>query len=109
MVNCSDWNIVIQEINMPTLKNWFTSRAEPDNVYKPPENGALILAGEVYDRAGFEDGERVKTSAIVARNGDKVVTASGTEYELGDIEPGFAEKYPDARQHLLNQLPDVSP
>ena len=58
--------------------------------YLPPECG-IYLQGEVQNHPEFEDGQRVTTSLIVAVNGPRVTTHSGTQYELVNPAPAFLD------------------
>lgn len=62
------------------IENWSVHR-ESDR-YKAPE----CLENVLY---GIVDGEKITTSAIVASQGTKVQTASGSVYRLGTIDPNY--------------------
>lgn len=62
------------------------------NVNENPEDNGFTLAvvGEVYGKEGYADGERMHTSAIKEFTDDgKVITNSGTIYELGTKHPDY--------------------
>ncbi len=63
------------------LENWMTS-------------GYGGLYGEVYDdtQGRFPDGEKIFTSTIKSFDGAKVVTKSGSEYELGEVDSRLAKR-----------------
>lgn len=50
---------------------------------------------------------RVTTSEIRGRRGDLVVTASGNEYELGDVDPAYEAAFPGAKERLLASLKEM--
>lgn len=64
---------------------------ETDN-NRNPENSYYYVAilGESYGREGFEDGKLIHTSAIKELTEDgKVVTYSGSVYDLGEKHPDY--------------------
>ena len=44
---------------------------------------------------------------VTSRNGDKVVTKSGSEYELGAVDAAYESLFPNARERLLTGLRPV--
>jgi hypothetical protein len=69
------------------LENWsFTRRAKTR--YHAPETGSLVAQGTVTNHPRLGQGE-VVTSPIDKIEGKKVITASGSEYELGQVDPAF--------------------
>ena len=64
---------------------------EKDNSENPEDSQYYVaLLGEGYGREGFKDGEHLHTSAIKEYTDDgKVVTYSGSVYELGEKNPGY--------------------
>ena len=50
------------------------------------------------------DGKEVTTSCVVGRAGNKVVTKSGSEYELGTVDPAYESMFPGAPQRVLARL-----
>lgn len=64
---------------------------EKDNSENPEDSLYYVaLLGEGYGREGFKDGEHLHTSAIKEFTDDgKVVTYSGSVYELGNKNPGY--------------------
>jgi len=80
---------------MPRLENWF-SKEEPLNVFR--------ITGDVYDREGYTNGERVHTNTLAGVEGDStVVTSSGTKYILGEIHPDW-NHVPNLKANLFNAL-----
>jgi hypothetical protein len=71
---------------------------------QPPERERFCLHGSVFGHPRCADGKEVTTSLVISRNGDKVVTKSGSEYELGDVDPFYEFLYPHARDRLLSGL-----
>jgi signal peptidase I len=74
-----------------------------------PEQITAHLDGLVYNhpRYPFEQGKPVSTSPIVGKRGDKVVTRSGTEYELGAVLADYEAQFPNAKERLLQSLKTV--
>lgn len=65
---------------------------EKDNSENPEDSRYYVaLLGKSYGREGFEDGQPLHTSAIkeYSEDGNKVVTYSGSVYELGEKNPGY--------------------
>ena len=84
------------------MENWavvFT-----DHEYTAPELRVPKLGGNVYGHPRFEDGEEVVTSRIVSIENKKVLTESGSLYELGEINPNYEAMFPDAEKRLINQI-----
>ncbi len=81
------------------LENW--SVFSDANPYQAPELGRKYLQGYVLGHPSFNDGEHVHTTAIVAAEDGVIVTASGSRYELGEVDPGYEAQYPGARERLL--------
>jgi hypothetical protein len=69
---------------MPKLQNWRTALRGRD-VYTAPECRELVLEGEVYGHPSFPDGSRIATSPIKETVGRKVLTRTGSTYDLGRI------------------------
>lgn len=80
------------------LENWSVVTRDP---YSPPEYG-IYLAGSVYGHATRPDGQKITTSRIVEVNGRKVTTASGSIYEVGEVNPEYAK-------YLLEQGKPINP
>jgi len=69
---------------MPKLQNWRTTR-RGYNDFTPPECRESVLEGEVFDHPTFPDGSKIVTSPIEKTEGRKVLTKTGSTYELGRI------------------------
>lgn len=74
---------------MPTLKNW--SVVVPVDPYLAPEQCHESLRGNVYGHPSIEDGTKVTTSRIISVCGRKIMTVSGTTYELENPEQGYVD------------------
>ncbi len=49
------------------------------------------LQGQVYNHPNFPEGYSVRTSAIKSSNGRTVITASGSKYTLGNVDPNYVK------------------
>lgn len=76
---------------------------------QPPEHERFCLHGVVRGHYRCADGKEVTTSTIVSRRGDRVVTKSGSEYELGPADPMYEALYPNARERMLANLHSYEP
>ena len=86
------------------LENWCICAKRMSDAYIAPELVAVRLAGNVANHPAFKDGSHVTTSPIVAFDGDKVKTKSGSLYELGEVDPDYEKVYPNARERLFKSL-----
>lgn len=90
------------------LSAWSIISTPPkDNPYTPPELWSLRLHGFVYGHLRFKDGSEITTSRIMGKRGNTVVTYSGSEYELGDVDPAYEKLYPDAYNRLFKVLSEA--
>lgn len=88
---------------MARLDNWCMITA-PISPYTPPECAIQRLSGIVFNSPKFADGTDITTSAPVAYRDGKVITKSGSEYELGTIEPEYEKLFPNARERFIKSL-----
>ena len=73
------------------LENWSIC-THPNDVYIAPEFRLPCLQGNVFnDPRGRSDGKRIVTTLIINVEGDKVITESGSVYELGKPNPKYIE------------------
>ena len=75
--------------------------------YTPPELVKNYLAGFVFGDSRRDDGTDITTSRIIGKRNGSVVTRSGSEYELDDVDPKYEELFPDAKNRLLNSLKEI--
>jgi hypothetical protein len=90
------------------LKNW--SFGVSGDAYTPPEMMEPRLSGKVYNHPNptrHYDGKEIVTSRIVGKRKGLVVTQSGSEYELLDVDPEYEKLYPNAKERLINQLKEI--
>jgi hypothetical protein len=83
--------------------------ARHEAAFQAPDEDPRRLHGVVNGHHRLADGAEVTTSLIVARNGEKVVTKSGSEYDLGAIDSTYKSLYPEAKKRLLASLPERVP
>lgn len=70
-----------------------------------PEQGLLRLRGTVTGHPRCEDGREVTTSLVLSRQGECIVTQSGSHYDLGKPNSDYESQFPNARERLLVALP----
>jgi len=63
------------------------------------------LSGRVTGHPHLPDGKDISTSPIVGKVGELVQTKSGNRYELGEIDPVYEAKYPNAKARFFATLP----
>ncbi len=85
------------------LQNW-SVRSRPWGQFESPEQEGSCLYGLIVGHSLHRDGREVLTSRLAGRRANCVVTSSGSEYELGEIDPAYERTYPEARQRLLASL-----
>lgn len=65
------------------------------------------LFGTVTGHDLLGDGSSVVTSMVRRSINGMVITASGSQYILGDVNKAYLEAVPDARKLLLDKLKDM--
>lgn len=81
------------------IENWAVVSVG-NNPYTP-----LSLQGRVFGHPRFDDGKRITTSSIVGKNSkNEILTASGSSYELGQVDRSYEAKFPDAKNRLLGTI-----
>ncbi len=86
---------------MPCLNKWSIGMRNP---YIAPELQTAHLQGVVTGHSRKKDGEKVVTSAIRGQRWGYVVTASGSYYDLGEVDPEYERRYPHAKERLMKSL-----
>jgi len=89
--------------NEVRIENWSVVDPEPDP-YTAPEMRRSCLRGAVYNHPRFPDGEEIRTSSIMKKDEDIIITFSGTRYKLGYVDPLYEETFPGARERFLKSL-----
>ena len=88
------------------LDNWsFCSVGEDD--YTPPEMLVPVLCGKVLNHPNHRDGKIVTTSRVIGKRNGLVVTKSGTEYELLEVDPKYERHFPNAKDRLFKELKNI--
>lgn len=67
------------------------------------------LNGNVYGHPNprHNDGKEITTSSVIGKRNGLVVTKSGSEYDLVDVSPDYEKTYPNAKERMMNSLPEV--
>ena len=89
--------------NAARLENWSLHFKGGD--YDPPESWTQHLVGTVYnykDPARHPDGKRIVTSTIAGIEDGLVITAHGSRYQLGEVDPDYEKEFPNAKERILN-------
>lgn len=84
---------------MIVMEQWYLSY--DNGALADPKLHNLRLVGEVTGHPNHEDGKHVITSRIVKIEDNKIVTRTGTRYELGECAEFYAALYPNAKSDLL--------
>ena len=88
------------------LKNWSLVFRDP---YCAPELQKPALHGKVYGHRRFLDGSSITTSTVVGITEDgKIKTYSGSEYELGDVDPRYESMFPNAKDRLIKSAKELN-
>lgn len=82
------------------LENWSVVGGNV-SPYTPPELITTHIHGIVYGSDKFPDGEMITTAAVIEVSDRTVRTSSGSEYELGEVDPRYEELYPGALERLV--------
>jgi len=91
---------------MPRIENWSVTRMS--DPYKAPEQMPEVLQGNIYDRPNIPDGTYRQTNIIRGVTAEGLVrTASGTEYVLGEVDPGYEKAFPNARERFFKSAKKV--
>jgi hypothetical protein len=85
------------------LQNWSLHSRPPGQWQSPEEDGGRVF-GFVFGNPRHLDGKELLTSAVMRCSANHIVTRSGSEYELGSIDPAYERRYPDALQRLFAHL-----
>jgi hypothetical protein len=74
--------------------------------YQAPEQGIGLLRGIVFNHPKKKDREVILTSTVKGKRENKIVTCN-TVYELGEVNPQYEEKFPNAFERVLKCLPEI--
>lgn len=76
----------------------------PSSPYHAPE----VVTMHIHGLLDSEDSEHwIKTSRIVGKRNGLIVTNSGSEYELMDVNEQYERQFPNARERVFNNLEEV--
>lgn len=91
------------------LSQWIIIVSPSSNPYLAPELTQPLLNGYAHGHPRFANGHNVTTSRILGKNtSGHILTKSGSIYQLGEPKEDYAEKFPNARQRLLDSLPLIT-
>ena len=85
------------------LEHWSLC-SRPFGQAQAPEEESVCLLGFVVGHPLHRDGKEVLTSPVMHYGSNRVVTKSGSEYELGLVDPSYECRYPGALERLLTRL-----
>ena len=72
--------------------------------FQPPDSESNCLQGFVTGHPSHADGKAITTSRLIGQNAGRIVTRSGSEYELGEPDPAYEAQYPNAKVRLMDSL-----
>lgn len=84
------------------IENW-SFGANPKSPYDPPELWQYVLQGEVMVNGKWTN---IQTTTPSYRDGEIIITRSGSRYALGEVDPEYEKLYPDARNRLMAMIPN---
>lgn len=92
----------------PTIDKWAVV-GEKGFVGFPGKGTAVYgaLFGQVHGHPNFKNGAFIRTSYIIGRRGDHVVSFSGTKYYLGEPDPIYLEAFKVNKEMLMAKLPQL--
>ena len=85
------------------LQHW-SLRSRPLGEWQSPEDDGVCVFGFLMGHPRHCDGKEVLTSRVVRCQDNRIVTKSGSEYELGSPDPSYERSYPGALQRLFARL-----
>jgi hypothetical protein len=85
------------------LQHW-SLHSRPLGEWQSPEQDGVRVFGYVYGHPLHRDGKEVLTSPVIRCSANRIVTRSGSEYELGAVNPAYERRYPGALDRLLIRL-----
>lgn len=92
-------NVRIRFVKTKHLKHW--------SIWGPPDFSTPILHGNVYGHEEIQDGQTIISSIVIGVKNGKVITKSGSEYELDDVDPNYENIFPNAKERVLQSLPQI--
>jgi hypothetical protein len=76
--------------------------------YTAPEAGNPVFYGKVYGHPKHADGALIRTSTVVGFSTEgKIITRSGSVYELGVVNPEYEKRFPDAQARMMKALREM--
>jgi hypothetical protein len=96
------------EVKYMKIQQW-SIISKSDWRFQSPDTGEGYLHGTIVGHPVIEDGKEITTSRIVGRSKDKILTKSGSEYELDGVDPEYEAAFPRAHERLMKRLADSGP
>jgi hypothetical protein len=90
------------------IEHW-SLHSRPLGQWQSPEDEGVCLFGSVVGHPRHRDGKEVLTTPVVECRANRIVTRSGSEYELGTADPSYERCYPGAFRRLLARLGQPTP
>jgi hypothetical protein len=78
--------------------------SKPPGEWEPPEKDGVRVFGFVFGHPRHLDGKELLTSPVLRCCANRIVTRSGSEYELGSIDPAYERRYPGSLRRLCVRL-----
>lgn len=87
------------------LENWAVVQFEES--YSAPELCSLHFKGFAYGHPKYEDGYPIVTTRIVSYKDGIFTTYSGSQYELGTVDPDYEKVYPNALDRVFESAKNL--
>ena len=93
-------------MTFPAINNWAII-GEKGFVGSPGKGTCVYgaLFGQAHNHPRFKNGANIRTSYIIGRRGDRVVSFSGTEYYLGEPNPEYVDVFKVDKNAFMDKLP----
>lgn len=66
------------------------------------------LSGIVFGHSRLPDGVQILSTIIKGKKSGNIVTASGSEYELGAVSEDHEKYFPNQKERLFRFLPEIA-
>ncbi len=89
------------------ITDWCVIDGDHVDDLTPPELITRHLWGRISGHPKLKDGELIRTSRIIGKKGELIVTKSGLLYQLIKVRPDYGIKFTDPKGLLLKSLPEL--
>ena len=89
-----------------TINNW-SYIVDPRDIAKSAAQQRKRVFGRFVPEGMNKETDDIMTSSPVGKRGDVLVTASGSEYKLGTVDPAWEKKYPGSSKAFWDKLPEL--